>query len=67
MLVPYQQVELVALGFGLALRALWIMQFPEGYSDVPAYVVNSSYPFSLHQQLSYKIEDLIAGYAETYC
>jgi len=34
-----RQVELVALGYGLAFRALWISQFPEEYSDVPAHII----------------------------
>ena len=30
-LVSYKQVELVILGFGLAFRAIWIVQFPDQY------------------------------------
>ena len=66
MLASYKQVELVILGFGLALRALWVAQFPEIYSDVPTHVINSSYPFSEYQQLSHHIANLIVGYADTY-
>jgi hypothetical protein len=65
-LASYKQVELVILGFGLAFRALWIAQFPEIYSDVPAYILNSPYPFSEYEQLSHKIENIISGYDETY-
>jgi len=65
-LASYKQVELVALGFGLAFRALWIAQFPEQYSDVPAHVLNSSYPFSQYEQLSHQVHELINGYRETY-
>ena len=35
-LALYQQVELVALRFGLALRRLWIAQFTNLYNRVPA-------------------------------
>ena len=66
MLASYKQVELVILGFGLAFRGLWIAQFPEGYSDLPAHVINSPYPFSQYEQLGHQIKDLISGYAETY-
>jgi hypothetical protein len=66
MLASYKQVELVILSFGLAFRGLWIAQFPERYSDVPAHVVNSQYPFSQYEQLGHQIQDLISGYAETY-
>ena len=65
-LASYKQVELVTLGFGLAFRALWIVQFPDHFSDVPAYIINSSYLFSEYEQLSHNIEDIISGYAETY-
>lgn len=65
-LASYEQVELVALGFGLAFRALWVAQFPEKYSDVPTHIVNSSYQFSEYDQLSHNIQDLVSGYAETY-
>jgi hypothetical protein len=65
-LASYKQVELVALGCGLAFRALWIAQFPDRYSDVPAHVITSPYPFSVYEQLGHSIRDLLAGYAETY-
>jgi hypothetical protein len=65
-LASYKQVELVALGCGLAFRALWIAQFPDRYSDVPAHIINSPYPFSEYEQLSHCIDDLLCGYAETY-
>jgi hypothetical protein len=65
-LASYEQVELVALGCGLAFRALWIAQFPDRYSDVPAHIINSPYPFSVYEQLGHSIDDLLSGYAETY-
>jgi hypothetical protein len=64
-LASYHQVELVALGCGLAFRALWIAQFPDRYSDVPAHIIDSPYPFSTYEQLSHTIQDLLAGYAES--
>ena len=64
-LAPYAQVKLVILGLGLAFRAIWIVQFPEQYHNVPAYIVESSYPFSKYEQLSHCAEDLVSGWAET--
>ncbi|KIM91745.1 hypothetical protein PILCRDRAFT_851 [Piloderma croceum F 1598] len=64
-LASYKQVELVTLGCGLAFRALWIAQFPDRYSDVPAHIIDSPYPFSEYEQLSHCIDDLLSGYAET--
>jgi hypothetical protein len=64
-LASYDQVELVALAFGLAFRGLWVAQFPGIYSDVPPYILNSSYPFSEYDQLSHKIENIISGYIDT--
>lgn len=60
-----RQVELVALGYGLAFRALWISQFAEQYSDVPAHIINSPYPFSEYEQLGHTLRDLVSGYAES--
>ena len=65
MLASHGQVELVALGCGLAFRALWIAQFPDRYSDVPTHVIDSPYPFSEYEQLSHTIQDLISGYAKS--
>jgi hypothetical protein len=65
-LASYKQVELVILGLGLAFRALWVAQFPEKFSDVPAYILKSSFPFSEYEQLSHDIDTLISGYIETY-
>ena len=65
-LASYEQLELVALGCGLAFRALWIAQVPDNYSDVPTYIMDSPYPFSEYEQLSHNIHDLVSGYAETY-
>ena len=64
-LASYKQVELVILAVGLAFHGLWVSQFPEGYSDVPSYIINSPYPFSQYEQLSHAIDDLISGYADT--
>ena len=65
-LTSYKQVELVILGFRLAFRALWITQFPDHYSDVPTYIINSCYPFYEYEQLSHNIKDIISGYAKMY-
>jgi hypothetical protein len=65
-LASYEQVELVILAIGLAFRALWIAQFPENYSDIPTHIIDSPYPFSEYEQLSFTVQDLIAGYAESY-
>ena len=65
-LASYKQVELVALGCGLAFRALRIAQFLDRYSNVPAHIINSPYPFSEYEQLSHCIDDLLSGYAKTY-
>ena len=65
-LVSYKQVELVILGFGLAFRAIWIVQFPDQYRDVPAYIINSCYPFMEYDQLSHCINDLLSGCGEMY-
>ena len=65
-LASYEQVELVVLGCGLAFRALWIVQSPDRYFDVPARIINSPYPFSVYEQLGHSIDDLLSGYAETY-
>ena len=64
-LASYDQVELIALAFGLAFRALWVAQFPGIYSDVPPYILNSSYPFTKYEQLSHEIENIISRYIDT--
>ena len=66
LLASYEQVEHVILATGLAFRALWIVQFPDKYSDVPSYIIDSPYPFSEYEQLSHSVHDLISGYEETY-
>ena len=63
-LSSYQQIELIALGLGLAFRALWITQFPDDYHHVPIYVLNSPYPFVEYDQLGHLIENLIEGYSD---
>jgi hypothetical protein len=65
-LASYEQVELVVLSFGLALRGLWVAQFPDQYSQVPGYVLSSPYPFSEYEEISLKIKELISGYAHVY-
>jgi len=65
-LMSYEQVELVALGFRLAFRALWVAQFPKKYANVPTHIINSPYQFSEYAQLSHGIEDLLSGYADMY-
>ena len=65
LVASYSQVALVALGCGLAFRALWIAQFPERYSNVPAHIINSPYPFSEYEQLGHTLHDLLSGYAES--
>jgi hypothetical protein len=65
-LTSYEQVEQVALGFGLAFRSLWNAQFLKKYADVPTHIINSSYQFSKYAQLSHGIEDLLSGYADPY-
>jgi hypothetical protein len=60
------QVELVALGLGLAFGALWVAEFPDRYSDMPAHIINSIYPFSEYGQLSHSIDNLVSGYAKMY-
>ena len=64
-LASYEQVEHVILAIGLAFRGLWIAQFTDQYSDVLRYIIKSPYPFSEYKQLSYGVQDLIAGYEET--
>jgi hypothetical protein len=65
-LVPYLQLELVTLGFGLAFRGIWIAQFPDNYIDVPAYVIDSPYAFSEYGGLSHLINPLLAPHALWY-
>jgi hypothetical protein len=65
-LASYQQVELVVLSIGLALRALWTAQFPEKYVDAPAHVIDSPYSFSEYEELGNTVEGLIVGYREMY-
>jgi hypothetical protein len=63
-LASYNQVELIALAFGLAFKALWVAQFPGIYSNIPPYILNSSSPFSEYEQLSHRIKNIISGYIE---
>ena len=65
-LASHEQVELVGLGIGLALRGIWVAQFPGNYSDVPDYVGNSPYEFTEYERLSRMIETLIAKYCSLY-
>ena len=61
-LTSYQQVELVALRFGLSLHGLWIAQFTDQYDRVPDYVENSPYSFSEYERLCGSIGTLTADY-----
>ena len=63
-LASYDQIELVILGFGLAFRGIWIVQFEDQYRDVPSYISDSGYPFSEYEQLGHLIDDLLSGCAE---
>ena len=63
-LASYNQVELIALAFGLSFGALWVAQFPGIYFNIPPYILNSSYLFSEYEQLSHRIENIISGYIE---
>jgi hypothetical protein len=65
MFALYKQVELVIIGFSLAFRALWVAQLPERYSNIPKYILKSSYPFSEYE-LSHNINNLISRYKEMY-
>ena len=61
-LTSYQQVELVALRFGLSLRRLWIAQLTDQCDRVPDYVENSPYSFSEYEKLCGSIGTLTANY-----
>ena len=63
-LASYDQIELDILGFGLAFRGVWIVQFEDQYWDVPSYISDSGYPFSEYEQLGHLINNLLSGYAE---
>jgi hypothetical protein len=65
-LASYEQVEVVLLSVRLALRALWVTQFPDEYHGVPTYVLSSPYPFLEYEEICQQIKDLISGYAEVY-
>lgn len=53
---------MVILAVGLALRELWVTQFPEGFTDIPEHVRDSPFEFHEHEQLSHNIRDLLMGY-----
>jgi hypothetical protein len=61
-LAPYDRVEIIALAIGLAMRDLWVVQFPEKFSRVPPHVTNSPLEFHEYEQLSYDVKTLINGY-----
>ena len=63
-LASYDQIELVILGFGLAFRGIWIIQFEDQYQDVPSYISDSGYPFSKYEQLGHLIDNLLSRCAE---
>jgi hypothetical protein len=63
-LASYGRVEIVALAIGLAMRDLWVIQFPENFSGVPEHVTNSPFEFREYEQLSYNAQTLLDGYED---
>jgi hypothetical protein len=63
-LTSYDRVEIIALAIGLAMRDLWVNQFPEEYSGIPPHVSDSPLEFREYQQLSYDTKTLIDGYED---
>jgi hypothetical protein len=63
-LAPYDRIEIIALAIGLAMRDLWVIQFPEKYSGIPLHVTNSPLEFREYEQLSYDAKTLIDGYED---
>ena len=63
-LASYTHVEIVALAIGLAMRDLWVNQFPENFSGIPVHVTNSSFEFGKYEQLSYNTKTLLDGYED---
>ena len=65
-LASYNRVEIIALAIGLAMRNLYVTQFPDEYSGIPHHVINSPLEFREYEQLSYDIKTLIDGYDNLY-
>jgi hypothetical protein len=64
-LASYSRVEVVILAIGLAMRGLWVSQFPETFSDIPQYVIDSPYMFHEYEQLSHNAANLLTGFEDT--
>jgi hypothetical protein len=64
-LAAYSRVEVVILAIGLAMRGLWVSQFPDTFSDVPQYVIDSPYMFHEYEQLSHNAANLLTGFEDT--
>ena len=65
-LASHDTVEIVILAIGLAMRDIWVTEFPEGFSDIPEWVSNSQFAFHEYEQLSHNTADLVNGYKDTY-
>jgi len=65
-LASYSSVELVILAIGLAMRDLYVNQFPDGIPNIPVHVINSRFEFHEYEQLSHNVEDLLNGYQHLY-
>jgi hypothetical protein len=63
-LACYDQVEIVILSIGLAMRDLWINQYSETRDNLPAHVFNSPFKFREYEQLSHHVDDLLKGFEE---
>jgi hypothetical protein len=63
-LVSYSRVEIVALAIGLAMRDIWVNQFPENFSGIPPHVTNSPFLFREYEQLSHEAKTLLEGYED---
>lgn len=65
-LASYNRVEIVALAIGLAMRDIWVTQFPENFSGIPVHVTNSPFEFREYEQLSYDAKTLLDGYEDLF-
>lgn len=63
-LTSYNRVEIIALAIGLAMRDLYVIQFPDEYSGIPQHVIDSPLEFREYEQLSYDTKTLIDGYED---
>lgn len=64
-LVSYGRVEIVILAVGLAMRDVWVTQFPETFPDIPSHVTDSPFEFHEYEQLSHNAADLLDGFQDT--